>query len=355
MKIAIITDTHFGVRGDNAVIFKHHKRFYDEVFFPKIDELGIKTIIHGGDVTDRRKYINFQTAQNLHETFIKKIADRDIDLHVILGNHDCFYKNTNSVNSMRQLYGSSNIEKLHVYYDEPTEVQFDNLSILLTPWINAENQENSLKAITESKARVMVGHLSVEGFEMNRGAFCDHGFNRKTFGHFDYVFSGHFHHPSNQGNIYYLGAPYEMRWDDYDGRRGFHIFDTATGELEFIENPFRIFNKVFYSDEELTAEGIGAMDLSSLEDTYLKIIVQTKNNPYLFDLFLDQVQKYNPADVKVVDDHLGYNEISEEDLVDEAEDTKTTIKKYIDAIETDVAKEPLSDYMFELLHKAQDM
>lgn len=100
MKVAVITDTHWGARNDHQAFAQYFIKFYDEVFFPKIDELGIKHVLHLGDLTDRRKYINFVTAKNFETHFMKPLYDRGIRLDVVAGNHDTFYKNTNEINSL---------------------------------------------------------------------------------------------------------------------------------------------------------------------------------------------------------------------------------------------------------------
>lgn len=352
MKIALITDTHFGARNDNRVMAKHHKRFYDEVFFPEIDAREIKHIIHLGDVTDRRKYINYLTAEMLEETFMAPVFNRGIKIDIILGNHDCFHKNTNAVNSMRQLYGTSVYDNLHVHENEPVVIDCDGTDIMLVPWISPDNQEASLKALAETKAQVVMGHFSIEGFDMMRGIPCDHGFKPSMFDKFDVVYSGHFHHPSTQGSISYLGAPYEMNWSDAEGRRGFHIFDTETRTVEFIENPFRIFHKLHYSDTDLTVDDINALDFSSLEDSYVKVIVGEKNNPYLFDIFTDALEKCGPAEVKIVDDHQNFTAINEEELIDEAQDTPTIMANYVQALETVTDKDDLINLLRDLHREA---
>ena len=46
MKIALLNDTHFGVRNDSPAFIKYQNRFYDELFFPYIKENNINTLIH---------------------------------------------------------------------------------------------------------------------------------------------------------------------------------------------------------------------------------------------------------------------------------------------------------------------
>ena len=54
MKIAIINDTHFGVRNDHQGFLDYMFQFFDEQFFPYLIENDIKTVFHLGDVFDRR-------------------------------------------------------------------------------------------------------------------------------------------------------------------------------------------------------------------------------------------------------------------------------------------------------------
>ena len=55
MKIALITDTHFGGKNDNLAFSEFQARFYKGTLFPILDREGISTVIHLGDTFDRRK------------------------------------------------------------------------------------------------------------------------------------------------------------------------------------------------------------------------------------------------------------------------------------------------------------
>ena len=46
MKIAIITDTHYGARKGADYIHSYFKKFYDNIFFPYLEKNNIDTIIH---------------------------------------------------------------------------------------------------------------------------------------------------------------------------------------------------------------------------------------------------------------------------------------------------------------------
>jgi len=347
-KIAIINDTHFGVRSDSILFLEHQKKFYQNIFFPTLKNKGIKTIFHLGDLLDRRKYINFNTLSFVHKEFLGQIP-HDTEMYLCLGNHDVSYKNTNELNGPELLIDEeSEYNPVHIIRDIPKEVY----GCLLVPWITAENQDNIMKAMKETDAKVCMGHFEISGFEMLRGQVCDHGMDKIVFDKFHQVYSGHFHHPSEYGNIKYLGAPYEMTWSDAEGKRGFHIFDTETYELEFISNPYTVFEKVYYDDTEMTVDNMSDYIPDSLTNKYIKIIIKERTNPYLFDLFHDQVQQTGAFDIKIIEDKYDLMDISEDELIDEAQDTGTILNNYIDNIETDIDKTILKQKVNDLYKEA---
>jgi DNA repair exonuclease SbcCD nuclease subunit len=349
MKIALITDTHWGARGDSPAFAEYFNRFYYEHFFPYLSEHGITNIFHLGDIVDRRKYINFVTARHLRK-FVEHCDVSGIRLDVIIGNHDTSFKNTNEVNSMRELFEHSTYD-IH-YYSEPGVVSLGDTDIAVVPWICSGNYEESMEFINKTNAQILFGHLELAGFEMYKGAVNDHGFDPKIFDKFDLVCSGHFHHKSTRGNINYLGAPYEMSWSDYNDPRGFHVFDTETRELEFIRNPLTMFNKVHYHDQDKTLDDIMAVDFDHYKGSYVKLIVHTKTNPYWFDMFVDKIEKAGVLDLQVVDDNLNLQLEDDGDIVNEAEDTLTVLNKVVEQVESRVDKKVLYNFLSTLYNEA---
>lgn len=323
-KIALITDTHWGCRNDSPIFAEHISKFYREVFFPYLEEHGINYIVHLGDIVDRRKYINFVTAKRLDEDFIKPICKNNLFLHAIIGNHDTYFKNTNEINSMNVLYR----DNAHFnYYYGPTEFRIDGCKIMFMPWICSGNYEECMDAIEKTDAQVLFGHLELTGFEMYKGSPNNHGFDPKLFDKFDIVCSGHFHHKSSKGNINYLGAPYEMTWSDYDDPRGFHVFDTETRELTFIQNQNKIFHKIMYDDTKEKSLVKIENNLADYKNCFVKLIIKNKTNPHKLDQLVDKLEKAGVADLKVIEDRIIFNSETEEEILDETEDTLTIITK----------------------------
>lgn len=350
MKIALIADTHWGVRNDNIAFLDNSKIFLDNVFFPYLKNNEIKTVVHLGDLVDRRKYTNTYSAFRLRTDFLEPLANGGYDVHMIVGNHDTYFKNTNSVNALQELVASS--YPFNIYDTVPTEVEFGDTTVLMIPWICEDNRKVSYDKINSTKAQIAMGHLEISGFEMYRGSIVSHGDDRNNFSRFDLVFSGHYHHKSSDGAIFYLGSHGEFTWSDFDDPKGFHIFDTETRSLTFIENPYKMFKKIWYNDADENFVN-SKIDYTQYKNCIVKIIVQNKENFYWFDKFVDNVQNVNPIDLQIVEDHMNLYLEEDQDIIDEAESTIDIFNKYIETVENkSVDKKKLQAKINELYNEA---
>lgn len=351
-KVAIISDTHWGVRNDNVAFMDMTKRFLDDVFFPTLERESITTIIHLGDLVDRRKQISYLTARRLRCDFLDRIAHRKTyTAHFLAGNHDTYYKNTNEVNALTELV-DGNYSNIKVYV-EPEEVNIEGEQVLFLPWICAENREQSMRMLNESNAKICMGHLEIQGFEMFRGSVSTHGESRRIFDRFDLTLSGHYHHRSSDGSITYVGSHGEFTWSDYDDARGFHILDLKTQELTFVENPHRLFTKVWYDDSEKELEQLLEYNFEQHAGTMVKVVVKNKTNPYWFDVFCNRIEQSKPINMQIVEDHLNLNLEDDEDIVNEAESTLDIFMKHIGQINTqNVNRSKLERLVTDLYNKA---
>ena len=349
MKLCILGDTHFGARGDSLDFHKYFQKFYDEVFFPYLIENDIKAVFQMGDLFDRRKFINFNSLYLSRKYFFEKCERLGIQLHTLIGNHDVAYKNTLEVNSPSLLLNEyNNIE----IYEEFDTVEFDGVSIDVVPWICDDNVDDIFNRMKESKAQICFGHFEIAGFEMDRGNVCESGIDKQSLSKYDVVLTGHFHHKSTDGNITYVGTPYEMTWADWNDPKGFHIFDTETREINFVKNPFSMFHKITYDDGKTTFEDWKEYDFSKLKECYVKVVVLNKQNPFLFDHVIDSLYKAGVSDLSIVEDFTDVNVDLDQDIIDQAEDTITILSKYIDNLTLDVEPEKLKTLMRELYVEA---
>jgi len=349
MKVAIITDQHFGARNDSVGFLEFFQEFYDNTFFPAIDAAGISTVLILGDTFDRRKYVNFYSLQRAKEMFFDKLAARNINVYMLAGNHDTYYKNTNDVNSPDLLlceYENITVidtpQTIHLNYEDTSA------DVLMLPWICADNYQQSMDEINNTSATLCMGHLEIAGFAMHRGMESHEGLSKDLFKRFDMVFSGHYHHRSSSDHIYYLGNPYELTWQDYNDPRGFHLFDLATRGLEFIQNPNRMFFRVEYDDKETEPLDLSECDFKG---KFVKLIVVNKTDYYKFDQFTQKLYNKGCADIKIVENFSEFEEGTIDGDIN-LEDTMSVLENYVDSIQTDSDKEKIKQYMKELYTEA---
>ncbi len=345
MKVAIITDQHFGARNDSIAFLDYFEKFYNDVFFPSLVDNNISVVLVLGDTFDRRKYVNFYALQRAKEMFFDRLADAGIVVHMLAGNHDTYFKNTNDVNSPDLLlkeYGNINV------IDHPTTITVDGTDICMMPWICPDNYDESLNEIKTTKAEICMGHFEIAGFAMYRGMESHEGLSKETFEKFDRVFSGHYHHKSDDGHIYYVGNPYELTWQDYNDPRGFHLFDLGTRQLEFIRNPFSMFARVEYDDKEQEPVDLDSLDL---QGKYVKLVVVNKTDYYKFDRFTQKLYNKGCHDIKVVEDMSEFQDGEIDESIN-LEDTLSVLGHYVESIETDLDKEKIKNYMRALYTEA---
>jgi DNA repair exonuclease SbcCD nuclease subunit len=345
LKVAIITDQHFGARNDSIAFLDFFQKFYDDTFFPSLDAVGINTVLILGDTFDRRKYVNFYALDRAKKMFFDKLEERGIRVHMLAGNHDTYYKNTNDVNSPDLLLREyNNIDVI----DSPETIVIDGTSICMMPWICPENYQESIDEMKNTKAEICMGHFEIAGFAMHRGMESHDGLSKEIFDKFDMVFSGHYHHRSDDGHIYYLGNPYELTWQDFKDTRGFHLFDLERRELEFIPNPNTMFERVEYNDRDQDPIDLDTVDLTG---KYVKLVVVNKTDFYKFDKFMQKLYNKGCYEIKIIED---FSEFEDGEIGEEInlEDTVSVLSNYVDSIETDVDKEQIKTFMRTLYTEA---
>ena len=343
MKVAIITDQHFGARKNSKLFHDYFLNFYENVFFPTLEKEGISVVVDLGDTFDSRKGIDFSALAWAKDHYYDKLADMGIEVHTVVGNHTAYYKNTNDINAVDLLLREySNIK----IYSEPTEIKLGNLDVLLLPWINPENESNTYSLIKTTTCICAMGHLELAGFRVNSQIIMEHGLESKLFEKFSRVYSGHYHTRSNDGRVFYLGNPYEIYWSDWNDTRGFTIFDTETLDHHHIDNPYNIFEIINY-DEDVTE-----LD-SNYENNIVKVVIKNKKDQLKYEKFLDKLYSQNPAEVKIVENFEVNIKDFEEDI--ESEDTISILDRYIQESETNKDKTRIMSIMREVHKESCEM
>jgi len=347
MKIAILNDTHTGIRNSSDIFLDNAAKFYNETFFPYLKEHDIKQIVHLGDYYDNRKAINIKCLHHNRKHFLEPLRDLNVRMDIIPGNHDTYFKDTNNPNSLKELLGFF-INEVAIL-EKPTVLEYGSLKFALLPWMAKDNWEESVNFIKNCKADILGGHFDIKGFEMLRGIKSDHGLDSEIFNRFETVLSGHYHTKSSQGNIHYLGSQLEFFWSDCNDKKFFHVLDTETREITAIQNPHTLFKKVVYNDTKYDYNRI-----PDFSGHFVKVVVVNKTKPQMFEAFIDKLQDQNLHDLKIAenfDQMIGYDEQVELAV----DDTQTLLDDYIEASETNLDKPNLKQKMRDLYTEAQSI
>lgn len=348
MKIAILNDTHCGIRNSSQIFLDNAEDFYKNVFFPECEKQGVTQIVHLGDYYDNRKVINVKALNHNRKCFLNEMRKRGMTMDIIPGNHDTYFKNTNDMNSLKELLGHF-MNEVNIIM-EPTVMEYGSLKMAMLPWICQDNYDKSMDFISNCKADWLAAHLELTGFEMMRGVKNTHGMSAELFKRFELVLTGHFHVGSKQDNIWYLGSQMEFFWSDAHDPKYFHIIDTESREVEKIRNPYTLFHKIVYNDKETD---YNSYDTSVLDKKFVKVVVVEKSDSFGFDRFIDRIQSQDIYDLKISENFNEFIGSNVEDEGLEVDDTPQLMDDYIDGVDTDLDKGRIKVMMRDLMTQAQ--
>tara|TARA_R110000868_G_scaffold102773_1_gene283259 strand:+ start:2247 stop:3287 length:1041 start_codon:yes stop_codon:yes gene_type:complete len=340
-RIACLTDTHWTARKSSRHLHDYFELFYKNIFFPALEEQGVEIVVHMGDAFDNRKSIDFWGLDWTRRVVLEPL--RNYEVHMIVGNHDIFLRNSTEINAPELLLKDyPNIKT----YSSPTNTKVGGIDMTFIPWICSENYDETLKVIKKSKAKIAMGHLELQGFRVNKHLIMEeHGLDPNIFTKFQKVFSGHYHTRSDNGRIFYLGNPYEMYWTDVNDTRGFHIFDTETFEHTPINNPYKLFYNIYYEDTPHQM-----FDVTEYVNKIVKVIVRKKSKQKEFDKFIDKLYKVGIQDLKIVE-NFDIQE-NEDFVIDEEENTISILNRYIDESECNFDKNVIKGIFQDLYQQS---
>ena len=58
----------------------------------------------------------------------------------------------------------------------------------------------------------------------------------------------------------------------------------------FIQNPYGMFNKIFYDDTDESFD-VNSIDFSSLKDKIVKVVIKEKQNHFYYDKYIELLEK----------------------------------------------------------------
>jgi DNA repair exonuclease SbcCD nuclease subunit len=305
-KIVIIGDLHFGIKINDDEYLDYQIEEWKKFINGYCRVNGITQLIILGDFFDNRNYLSVKMLDIVE----KEILGIDMEVVLLVGNHDTLYRNTNAVSSPRLVFkDATNIKVI----DSVKELYIDDTKCLMLPWINKENYTKSITAVKKTEAEYCFGHLELNDFEMTSGIKCTTGLNPSLFKKFKAVYTGHFHLVQDVGNIHYLGSFYQTTWTDCGNQKRIYVV-----EENFVLKPVpmtrQIFKKIHLTKEEPISQEI----VDSAVKCYVKVYLSykmTAKEEKLLSKMADCAIKVDVIDLRLILDESDHD-VAEEDFLE---------------------------------------
>jgi hypothetical protein len=343
-KLGIVGDLHFGIKSNNEKYLNYQLDWFYKELIPTLDKEKCDTILFLGDVYDNRVSLSPIILHNTRKLF-KELCEK-YDVHVVLGNHDCFYRNTNEINTLCIL-----TDQGAKVYEDITEINLLGRSTLILPWLNEEVMSKAESTLVNNDYELCFGHLEINGFEMQKNVLQRHGMIPDVFVNVQKVFSGHFHIRNTSGNITYVGTPYEMDWGDSGEPKGFTIMNMDTLEEVYYHNKISPRHISLYTSE-LEVEDI---DEKLVCNQNIKLYIDKDRNDAEKIQYTEKVLSLEPFKLQTIEEKLS---LTDEDLELEQDikDSFGAIVEYIQLIgyPDDLKEEIIIDKIKEIHNNCEN-
>lgn len=315
-RIFLLSDLHFGVRGNSLEWLNNQLYFFEEFYFPFLKE-NVKEgdiFFMLGDWFDNRQLLDINIMNKAIDIIFK--ISQIMPVYLMTGNHDIYKKHDTDVNSLAAFRFIPNV----TIFEDPVIVTNGKSNILVLPWIGDKEKEEKYAKANVKKAKYIFAHTDLQGFKYDNGRNIVKGADLLGVKGYKKIFSGHIHKRQEHSHVYYIGSPYHTKRGDIGNKKAVYVFDPDNNKVEEFENNLSsVFQRIKLEDlMEWTLE----YTKSILSNNYTDIIVPDKYI-HLFNLtkFIELLEgcPYKKVEtvgekVKIDDDFVGI--IDGEDIKD---------------------------------------
>ena len=341
-EIGIFSDPHYGVHRNSEVWHKialDHAKWAAQQF----KERGIQDIIIPGDIFHDRNDIAVNTlhvATDIFDIF------SNFNIIITVGNHDAYYRDNSSVNSVSILRGWTNITVV----DALQVVELYGKKVAFCPW------GQNIEGVPECD--LIIGHFEINSFKMNSYKVCTNGLKASDLvSRARLTITGHFHHRDerkyDQGTILYVGSPYQQDWGDFGTFKGLYILDITNLNYQFIENNISPrYIKLYYS--ELTTGVYTTETLKNvIAGNIVKFIVDQPLEPAVVDTVVRKLVSIKPVEFTIEHDLTEQSKLNIEEAANKEFNisVEKSIEEFIDLMDIK-NRQPVKTYITELYRKA---
>ena len=301
-EVGIFSDPHYGVHRNSEVWHKialDHAKWAAQQF----RERGIQDIIIPGDIFHDRNDIAVNT---LHvATDIFDILS-DFNIIITVGNHDAYYRDNSSVNSVSILRGWTNITVV----DTLQVAELYGTKVAFCPW------GQNVKEIPNCD--LIIGHFEINSFKMNTYKVCTNGSKASDLtDKAKLIISGHFHHREERkytnGTILYVGSTYQQDWGDFGTTKGLYILDMIDLSYKFIENNISPRYMRLHFTELVTGVYTPETLKTAITGNIVKFIVDQVIEPAKLDVIVKKLVALKPVEFTIEHDVTSQSKINIEE------------------------------------------
>jgi len=313
----MVGDPHFGIKNDHSHWLQRMLNYWSENIFPYARTNGVKQILIMGDFFDRRRFANFETLEKMLNVF-SPVTD-EFEIYCLVGNHDIYWRDSLSVIGPK-------LTEFGNLFNWVVEPEIHGHKILV-PWITKENKDSILKLLSthsDKPSTDVFGHFESTGFEVVPGIPSHGNVSPALFKDYRNVYSGHFHQRQKNGNMFYVGTPYELNRSDRGTAKGF--FHYVDGSLREIPNPNPWFIRIDWKD------GMSIADFtpSQITGNDVDVFVGIERDPVHFEEFVKALENLSPLSLSVNTIVTHRSEMLDLSVLASIEDNLTLLNVYVD-------------------------
>lgn len=223
-KILLLTDIHFGMKKFSHAKYEEMVGYIKTYLFPYILENDIRDVIHCGDIIDNEMEIDNKLLLDIKKDFINWFEEKKINLYLLHGNHDSYYKNNTDYSFTKVLSNKM------LYVKSITEIETRHISNCRITFIPHSKSFSDIKDVGD----VIIGHHDVVDVTFNIHQKSKKGM---SVGDLDKlkvpILMGHYHNQSITGNCRYLGTLFQHTWGEYGFKKGFWVLDSVQKITQF--------------------------------------------------------------------------------------------------------------------------
>lgn len=245
-----------------------------------------------GDLFHQRNKIDVMSYEMVFRSFYENIQKyHHIErIYLVVGNHDMYYKNKWTVNSIKPFYVMPRVKVIDDIFQETLR----GVDICFLPY--SESASRTLLHLP--KGDLLLSHLAVQGAKLNKHTVSDRivetdsGMDlvsSENFSSWSKVLLGHYHLAQRLGNVEYVGSPLELNFGEAGDEKHIILLDLNNLSCEYIVNDFSPRHLVI-DISELDDE-----DFSVLENNYVRITYDYSQKSRMLEL-----AKLIPARVNVL-------------------------------------------------------